>query len=114
MIQEIVQADCGVLFDLRVSTFKRWKLHPDIARPPSSPSQSSFLSPSGSGESSVGLSGQRSMASMRSHDSSLLDARDVEEKANDQLKKAPVWWLLEVIPTRYPVLRGDTSVKTIR
>jgi hypothetical protein len=102
MIQELIQADCGILFDPRA--FKRWNLPVDIVRPPPSPSQSSFQGSSGGGESSLGLSGQQSLASMRSYDSSLLDARDVEQRINDQLNDAPVWWLLEIIPTRYPKL----------
>ncbi|KAN0111562.1 Uncharacterized alpha/beta hydrolase domain (DUF2235) domain containing protein [Russula decolorans] len=102
MIQELIQADCGVLFDPRA--FKRWNLPVDIVRPPPSPSQSSFQGSSGSGESSLGLSVQQSLASLRSYDSSLLDARDVEQRINDQLHDARVWWLLEIIPTRYPML----------
>jgi len=55
MVQELVQADCDVLFD-----FKRWNLPVDIVLSPPSPSQSSFQGSSRSGESSVGLNGQRS------------------------------------------------------
>jgi hypothetical protein len=112
MVQELVQADCGVLFDLRV--FDRWNLPVNIVQPPPSPSQPSFLGSSGSGESSVGLSGQQSLASMRSFDSSVLDARDVEENINDQLDKARVWWLLEIIPTKQPVLTKKGWVKKLR
>jgi hypothetical protein len=113
MVQELVQADCNVSFDLRA--FKRWNLPVDIVLPPPSPTQSSFQGSSGSGESSLGLSGQRSLASLRSFDSSLLDARDVKQRINDQLKDAPAWWLLEIIPTRYPVLtRKGKWVKKIR
>jgi hypothetical protein len=81
MIQELVQADCGVLFNLR--TFKRWHIPVDIVRPPRSSGGSSLQGPSGSGESSVGLSVQPSLPSLRSFDSSLLDTKDVEQKIND-------------------------------
>lgn len=113
MIQELIQADCGVLFDPRA--FKRWNLPVDIVLPPPSPSQSSFQGSSGSGESNLGLSVQRSLASMRSYDSSLLDARDVEQRINDQLHDARAWWILEIIPTRYPIFtKKGTWVKKIR
>jgi len=115
MIQELIQADCGVLFDQGLRAFERWNLPVGIVRPPPSPSQSSFQGSSGSGESSLGLSGQQSLASLRSYDSGSLDARDVEERINDQLKDARVWWLLEIIPTRYPILtKKGTWAKKIR
>jgi hypothetical protein len=116
MIQEIVQADCGILFDLRA--FDRWKLPHELARPPPS-RESSFQGSSGSGESSVGLSGQQSLASMRSFDSSSRDAKDVEVKIRDELKRAPAWKLLEIVPTRFPFLKKKKNgnlkwVKKIR
>lgn len=107
MVQELVQADCGVSFDSEA--LKRWRLPNDIVLSPPSPSHPAFRGSSrGSGESSVGLSGQPSLASLRSHDS---DARDVQEKINDQLKSARLWRLLEIIPTRYPVYENDRWVK---
>lgn len=114
MIQELVEADCGVLFDL--NAFDRWNLPTDIVlSPPPSPSQSSFQSSSTSGESSMGLSAPRSLASLRSYNSSLLDATDVEQRINDQLKDARIWWLLEIIPTKHPVLtKKGKWVKRIR
>ena len=62
----------------------------------------------------MGLNGQQSLASMRSYDSSLLDARDVNQKINDQLKDVPVWWFLEIIPTKHLVLKEGKWVKKIR
>ncbi len=113
MIQELVQADCGILLNL--SAFNRWHIPKDIVRAPRSSGGSSLQGPSGSGESSVGLSVQPSLPSLRSYDSSLLDAEDVKQKINDQLNDAPVWWLLEIIPTKHPVLtRKGKLVPKIR
>lgn len=97
MVQELVQADCGVLFD--PEAFKRWKLLDDIVLSPPSPSHPSFQGSSGSGESSGGLSGPPSLESLRSRES---DARDVQEKVHDKLESARLWRLLEIIPTKYP------------
>jgi hypothetical protein len=113
MIQELVRADCGVLFDLEA--FDRWHIPKNIAQTPS-PSRSTSLSPIGGVGGRVETNGQGSQDSLRSHDSSLLDAEDVEQRINDQLKDARVWWLLEIIPTRYPFMtrKGGKWVKRLR
>jgi hypothetical protein len=112
MIQEIVQADCGISFDEKA--LDHWKLPREIiARPPPS-RESSVQGSSRSGESSVGLSGQQSLASLRSFDSSSLDAKDVKVKIRDEMKRAPAWRLLEFIPTKYSVWKDGKWVNEIR
>jgi hypothetical protein len=108
-----VRADCGVLFDPKA--FERWHIPADIAQITPSPSLSTFQGLGGGDESGVEMNGQVSRESLRSYDSDLLDAKDVEQRINDQLKDAPVWWLLEIIPTRYPFMtRQGKWVKKIR
>jgi len=89
MIQEIVRADCGILFDL--DAFARWDIPITIGRDlsPSAPLVANQAS--GSGTSTGG--------SVAANDQA--DALDVVKPMHDQLKAVPAWWLLEIILTSY-------------
>ncbi|KAI9455901.1 hypothetical protein BJY52DRAFT_1121569 [Lactarius psammicola] len=89
MIQEIVRADCGILFDL--DAFARWDIPITIGRdlyPSTSPVANQA---SGSGTGTGGSPAANDQA----------DALDVVQPTHDQLKAVPAWWLLEIILTSY-------------
>lgn len=78
MLQEIVRADCGILFDY--DAFSRWSIPVTIGR------QASGNSNGAGGPGTV------------NHEA---DSLDVVQPTHDQLKAVPVWWILEIVPTSY-------------
>ncbi|KAH9065589.1 hypothetical protein EDB87DRAFT_1739788 [Lactarius vividus] len=86
MMQEIIRADCGILFDL--DAFARWDIPITIGRDlyPSISNQA--------GGSDTGTGGPAS-------ENNQADALDIVQPTHDQLKAVPAWWFLEIIPTSY-------------
>ncbi len=82
MIQEIVQANCGILFDY--DAFERRRIPITIGQHPHPPSEDKGK---GAGEPV--------------RENNQADAIDVVQPIHDRLEKVPEWWLLEIIPTSY-------------
>ncbi|KAI9444639.1 hypothetical protein H4582DRAFT_2094508 [Lactarius indigo] len=86
MLQEIIRADCGIMFDL--DAFARWDIPITIGRD-LYPSIS--LATNQAGGSGADAGGPENQA----------DLLDVVQPTHDQLKAVPAWWFLEIIPTSY-------------
>lgn len=82
MLQEVVRAECSILFDF--DAFARWNLPITIGRGPYIPTSQPANQASGSGSGS-----------------NQADALDIVQPMHDQLKEVPAWWLLEIVPTSY-------------
>ncbi|KAI0275275.1 hypothetical protein BC834DRAFT_921341 [Gloeopeniophorella convolvens] len=78
MIQEVMLNECGVLFDMEA--FARWNIPLTIGQPFES-------NPPPDGDAPPVDDPQ--------------EAQDVVQPIDDELKKTPVWWLLEIVPTSY-------------
>jgi len=81
MIEQIVSADCRILFDW--DAFARWNI-------PTTVGQYQVPSPprvEGSDDGPGRVSDQ--------------DVQDVSQPISDVLKKNPLWWILEIFPTSY-------------
>jgi hypothetical protein len=89
MIEQIVSADCPILFD--PAAFAQLKIPYAIAQP-------SFSSPpKGQGPSTSAEEGGDSNGAGGDQQ----DAQDVVQSMDDELKKKPMWWILEIIPMTY-------------
>jgi hypothetical protein len=82
MIEQIVRAECDILFDF--AAFDRWNIPRTIG-------QHKYGSTSENG-SGAGSNTQ--------------EAGDAVQKITDQLKKQPLWWILEILPLKY-MYQGD-------
>jgi hypothetical protein len=81
MIEQIVGAECPIMFDQ--DAFARWNIPVAIA-------QQGYSSPSnGQGGDGDGADGDQQ------------DAQDVVQPIDDELKRNPMWWLLEIMPMSY-------------
>jgi hypothetical protein len=80
MIQELMRSDCGVLFDF--AAFDRWDIPQAIVQQDKCPSGTTSDNGPGAGGNAV-------------------DAPDAVEKIHDQLKRQPLWWILEILPLKY-------------
>jgi hypothetical protein len=94
MMQEIVRADCGILFDF--DAFAQWGIPIDIGRNlnPSTPNHAG-----GNGSGTGGPATEISQA----------DGLDVVQPMHDQLVAVPAWWLLEIIPTSYTYQNAENK-----
>jgi hypothetical protein len=99
MIQELVRADCGILFD--VDAFARWNIHiTSIAEPPPLQSPQTLQEPAENNDLiKLGKSPGTDVCDLKSQ-----VIRDLGQKIEDQLKNIPLWWLLEIFPTTYRFL----------
>lgn len=88
MLQEIVQAECGIQFDY--DAFAQWGIPITIGRDNCPPTSLATNQASGSG-TGTGEPVTENQA----------DALDIVQPTHDQLKAVPAWWLLEIIPTSY-------------
>jgi len=79
MIEQIVQTECGILFDY--DAFPRWHIPPIGKDKPLSPPQGGVTS--------------------TSEDTDALDAQDAVQKITDKLFSRPLWWIAEIFPTSY-------------
>jgi len=84
MIEQIVSAECQILFDW--DAFERWHIPRVTAQykdpsPPKGECATSDDAPPGEGDER--------------------DAQDAIQKITDQLKVNPLWWILEIFPTSY-------------
>ena len=76
MVEQIVRSGSPILFDFEA--FDRWHIPRTIGQ---------HGHPSGStGENRPGEDG---------------DKQDAVQKITDQLKKQPLWWILEILPMKY-------------
>ena len=90
MIQEIVRADCGILFDY--DAFEQWGIPITIGKDINPPTSLAADQASGSGNvTDTGGAVTEDQA----------DALDVMQPMHDQLKKMPLWWILEIMFTSY-------------
>lgn len=90
MIQEIVRADCGILFDY--DAFEQWGIPISIGKDINPPTSLAADQASGSGNGTdTGGAVTEDQA----------DALDVVQPMHDQLKKMPLWWILEIMFTSY-------------
>ncbi|KAI0308354.1 hypothetical protein B0F90DRAFT_1682100 [Multifurca ochricompacta] len=94
MIQEIVLAECSILFDF--DAFARWNLPITLGQhyPP--------LSVDAADKSGNGTE-------TSPPDSDQQDAQDVVQPITDQLTKIPAWWLLEIIPTSFTYQNSENK-----
>jgi len=88
MLQEIVQAECGIQFDY--DALAKWGIPTNIGRDTYTATSPAADQTNGSGTSAGGPVTENPS-----------DALDVVKPIHDQLKALPVWWLLEIIPTSY-------------
>jgi hypothetical protein len=91
MVQEIVRANCGILFDYDV--FEKWGIPITIGKEDSHPPTSlaaDQASGSGNGIDNGALAAEYQA-----------DAVDVLQPMHDQLRKLPLWWILEILFTSY-------------
>ena len=79
MIEQIVRSECDILFDF--GAFDRWNIPRTIGLH-KCPSGSTSEEGSGAG-------------------SNTQDTQDAVQKITDQLKKMPLWWILEILPLKY-------------
>jgi hypothetical protein len=84
MMQEIVRANCGILFDY--DAFTQWDIPTTIGQEDSPTISLATNQASGSGGPVT---------------ENQADAVDDVQPMHDQLKAIPLWWLLEIIPTSY-------------
>jgi hypothetical protein len=91
MIQEIVQAKCGILFDF--DAFAQWGIPITIGQ---DLDPSSSLAPKHANGSGSGTGG-----AITENDQPEDEVLNVEQPTHDQLKAVPAWWLLEIIPAPY-------------
>ncbi|KAI0308353.1 hypothetical protein B0F90DRAFT_162350 [Multifurca ochricompacta] len=116
MIKELLDADCGVLFNL--SAFGRWNLDVNLVQPQLSTASQSQLTSQGL-DQNRGLTNRakgrenQSQASLSTYE--LEDLKDLQQKPIDQLEKKPIsmWWFLEIIPTTFTFTNplGETESK---
>ncbi|KAI0322401.1 hypothetical protein OF83DRAFT_1094151 [Amylostereum chailletii] len=113
MVKEVMQAQCGVLFE--DAAFQRWNIPlsslSNIFQPVGGPKQRSIneyvaLHHKGDGKSKAGSAEER--ANSETSESGR-EAIDVMQPINDPLKSQPLWWLLEIIPTRYSYQSPETN-----
>jgi hypothetical protein len=90
MVQEIVRANCGILFDY--DAFERWGIPITIGKD-ISPSHIAGCRP---GKREWQWHGQRGAVAEYQ-----ADAVDVMQPMHDQLRKNPFWWILEIPFTSY-------------
>ena len=82
MIEQIVRSECHILFDFEA--FDRWHIPRIIG-------QHGYLSGS-TGENRPEVDSDR---------------QDAVQKITDQLKKQPLWWILEILPMKYMYQNED-------
>ncbi|KAH9030287.1 hypothetical protein EDB84DRAFT_1494683 [Lactarius hengduanensis] len=92
MVQEVMRADCGIQFDF--DAFARWNIPVTFGRDPY-PSTSDTGTPS----QDSGNGGSGTEGSVTENDRA--DSLDIVQPIHDDLGAAPVWWLLEIIPTLF-------------
>lgn len=88
MVQEIVRADCAILFDY--GAFEQWGIPIDIGKENDPPTSLAVNEASGSDPETGGPVTENQA-----------DALDVVQPMHDQLKKMPLWWILEIMFTSY-------------
>jgi hypothetical protein len=82
MIEQIALTECEILFDY--DAFDRWHI-------PHAVGQHTYSSPAkgaGSPTSENGFSGD-------------IDKEDAVQKITDELRRKPLWWILEIFPMPY-------------
>jgi hypothetical protein len=89
MIEQIVSTDCPIQFD--EAAFARWNIPYAIAQPRFSSSSK------GQGPST----GEEGGGNSNGADGDQQDAQDVVQSMDDELKRMPMWWILELIPMTY-------------
>ena len=90
MIQEIVRANCGILFDY--DAFGQWGIPITIGKENYTLTSPAADQASGSG-TGTGTGGAAT--------EDPADAIDAAKPMHDQLKKMPLWWILEIMFTSY-------------
>jgi len=108
MVREVMKAQCGIVFD--ETAFSRLKIPSDLT---------SFFGGYTRGQETLPhdffspmdtpFSERESNDTQGSNSSSELDAKDALQPIHDQLVEAPVWWLLEVVPTNYTYQSSKTN-----
>ena len=91
MMQEIVRADCGILFDF--DAFAQWGIPITIGRD-LYPATSLAANDASGNDNDTG-------GPVTEDDPSKAEVLDVVQPTHDQLKANPAWWILEIIPTSY-------------
>ena len=81
MVEQIVLADCNIVFDL--DGFNIWEIPHTIAQV--GQHNDSSLTNGDVGHASNGLGGD-------------INQRDAVQKITDELWKTPLWWILEFLP----------------
>jgi hypothetical protein len=90
MVQEIVRANCGILFDY--DAFEQWGIPIAIGKDIHPPTSLAADQASGSGND---IDNGAAVAEYQA------DAVDVVQPMHDQLKKQLLWWILEMMFTSY-------------
>ncbi|KAH9010783.1 hypothetical protein EDB84DRAFT_1541996 [Lactarius hengduanensis] len=101
MVQEVMRADCGIQFDF--DAFARWNIPVTFGRDPY-PSTSDTGTPS----QDSGNGGSGTEGSVTENDRA--DSLDIVQPIHDDLGAAPVWWLLEIIPTLFAYQNAQDSL----
>lgn len=105
MIREVVRAQCGIVFD--EEALKRANIPiailADVVSP--LPSSQTLVPPNSNGHSSGlkgRLNGKTSTIDSTPSGSTLSQVEvDAKQPLHDELKRDPLWWLLEIIPLTY-------------
>ena len=92
-MQEIVRADCGILFDF--DAFAQWGIPITIGRDLYPATSESLAAKDASGsENGTGKP-------ITENDQLKAEALNIVQPPHDQLKANPAWWILEIFPTSY-------------
>jgi hypothetical protein len=91
MIKQIVESNTQILFNY--DAFARWNIPTSIGQ---------YRPPQGGGNSTD-----------KDGNVEALDAEDAVQPISDQLKKKPLWWILEILPTSYTYQNAHDKWVTI-